>query len=253
MEYCGNSLQKTMITRYNFSQQIESYIYKWLLNTAKGLQCMHSAKYAHLDIKPANIVIDTQTQESKLIDFGLTFNFSQPDYRLPFAGTMNFISPEMILDIHNVKSVEKCDVYSLGISFIECAFAFHYRETYRICRARNLEVMDSVFRHVPTIKEIQSQSQSQSLQQVLKLLVVERDDNNALRINRVDYNTNYIVYETTITDKPDTLKYTVGDLYKDVLNIHAKYPIFRKMIVRNPNDRCTIQTIIDECLSKVSY
>ena len=273
MEYCGNSLQKTMITHHDFSEQIESYIYKWLLNTAKGLQCMHSANYAHLDIKPANIVIDTHTQESKLIDFGLIFNFPvhTSAYKLPFAGTPNYMSPE-IIKRSEVSSVQKCDVYSLGITFIECAFAFHYNHRYNECKNNKKSsslsyLMQDIFRYVPPVE-----SQSESKLESLTLLPVIENKSGYLTIIAQKHPIGTIVYTKkadtdtenadtdtkkadTDTKKADTdtetINYTLGDLYRDILDIHEKYPILRRMIIEDHNGRCTIDDVISACKTKL--
>ena len=244
MEYCGSSLNEHMKTGPNFGvEQIKPNIYKWLLNTAKGLQCMHGEKYAHLDIKPANIVIDTQTQESKLIDFGLIFNFSKytSARKLPFAGTLDYMSPEMIKRSTG-SSAQGCDVYSLGITFIECAFAFHYYDTYNECK-NNKEslsyLMYDIFRYVPPVE---SQPELKSL--ILSSVIQNNDgDWNIIDENHPIDKT--IVY--TKNTGTESINYTLGDLYRDILDIHKKYPIFRKMIIEDPNGRCSIDEVISVC------
>lgn len=40
--------------------------------------------------------------------------------------------------------------------------------------------------------------------------------------------------------------YTLGDLYTDIMDIHNKYPIFRKMIEIEPRKRYSIKDVIHE-------
>jgi serine/threonine protein kinase len=240
MEYCGNSLEKKM-----FVPQLEItpiHIYKWLLNTAKGLKCMHKNNYAHLDIKPANIVID-ELLNSKLIDFGLTYNFSGHNYSSNFniVGTPDFMSPEMI----NIKvsSFEKCDIYSLGITFIECAFAFHYNDDYNNCfrTVASLSLLTSLLRYIPSEDELTSPPQ---IPKILKLSSVA-NSGGYISINNPKYEIESII--TEYDKENNQFVYNLKDLYLKIIDIHKKYSLFRKMIQIKPDKRCDIDYIIENC------
>ena len=242
MEYCGISLQNNMYNR-SITDVSPLHIYKWLLHIAEGLQCMHKNKYAHLDIKPDNIVLD-ENLNSKLIDFGLTFNYLNPDYQsqLNSVGTRDFMSPEMIN--RSVLSVEKCDVYSLGITFIECAFALHYRDVYIDCfkKDASLSLLTSLLRYIPLEDELKLSPQI-PVTLTLSLPVTNSDGNIA--INDITYKISDTI--TTYHRQNTPFKYNLKDLYLKIIDIHKNYPLFREMIKINPLDRCDINHIIAEC------
>ena len=79
----------------------------------------HECGYLHLDIKPANILID-EDGYIKLSDYGLCHKISSLN-KLDdiFEGDSKYISPE----VFNRKSPKdlnsKCDIFSLGLSILE--------------------------------------------------------------------------------------------------------------------------------------
>lgn len=82
---------------------------------AKGLEHCHDNLIAHLDIKPANILI-TSMGQCKLADFGCSQNLNTEDEQKPVecdtVGTPGYQAPEMF----KLKVVQlKCDIFSLGI------------------------------------------------------------------------------------------------------------------------------------------
>jgi serine/threonine protein kinase len=206
MEYCGSNLYDTVTKSKFTTEEIKPNVYKWLINTAKGLQCMHNSKYAHLDIKPDNIVIDEQ-QESKLIDFGLIFDFTK-NTDINTNGTLDYMPFER-LD-NNATDAEKCDVYSLGITFIECAFALHYPNRYKhIYQGTNLPTVLNTFYGILRAEHVVLQSTPPTL----TLLIIDNDhfELSGWKIYKINKN---FLHE-----------YTLRDLYMDIMTIHTNYPI----------------------------
>ena len=105
-------------------QDVESLIKEWedmpslpwetvfnvLLGAATGLHYMHSRKFIHKDVKPANIMIDMQGVV-KLIDLGLaqTCQGSIAEQGSS-SGTCGYMAPEVMKQSISTS----CDVYSLG-------------------------------------------------------------------------------------------------------------------------------------------
>ena len=61
-----------------------------------AIECMHSHKIIHQDIKPANIVFESNMQDIKLIDMGIS-NKIRGEVTIPdrdMAGTKRYMSPE---------------------------------------------------------------------------------------------------------------------------------------------------------------
>jgi serine/threonine protein kinase len=238
MEYCGDSLKHIM--NKNNIEITSHHIYQWLLNTAKGLKCMHQNNYAHLDIKPANIVID-ELLNSKLIDFGLALHFNQ---KIIPRGTDFYIPPEMAQLNIDISLVEKCDVYSLGISFIECLYALDYHDTYIQCLNTQIAVMamNVVMRYVPPINPPEPQPPTD----MLNLFFVYTDEKNVLIKESFNEDKNTVIFTKT-NENEEHAYYRLGDLYIDIMTIHTKYPILRRMIIEDPNDRCSIDEVISAC------
>ncbi len=89
---------------------------------AKGLAHLHEQGMVHRDVKPDNILIDSDGQ-AKILDFGLTLvNQKGNDEEFSLAmifgheclGTADYIAPEQSLDSMAVDG--RADIYSLGCS-----------------------------------------------------------------------------------------------------------------------------------------
>ncbi|CAL4990464.1 unnamed protein product [Urochloa decumbens] len=89
---------------------------------AHGLIYLHEQQYVHLDLKPDNVLIDSD-MNPKITDFGRARMLDQgddvttrdTDYLL--AGTMGYMPPEYIME--GIVS-KMYDVYSFGVILLEC-------------------------------------------------------------------------------------------------------------------------------------
>ncbi|MGM9847342.1 MAG: serine/threonine-protein kinase [Muribaculaceae bacterium] len=76
---------------------------------------LHSVGIIHRDLKPANIIVTSNGENIKIIDFGLSDTDSHSVLKQP-AGTVSYMSPEQraafLPDVKN-------DIYSLGVIFSE--------------------------------------------------------------------------------------------------------------------------------------
>lgn len=82
----------------------------------RGLEAMHSRNMVHLDLKPGNVMMNQNSLEPKLIDFGM----ATPPDDLPtdkLCGTALYISPEIIDDTQ--KPHFGSDIYALGTMLYE--------------------------------------------------------------------------------------------------------------------------------------
>ena len=86
------------------------------------LEKIHAAKIIHKDINPANIVLNTTTEELEIIDFGIASILHQenPSLKSPnvLEGTLAYISPEQTGRM-NRRLDYRSDLYSLGVTFYE--------------------------------------------------------------------------------------------------------------------------------------
>ena len=131
-----------LITRSKSGRLSERQIHYWLCQIIRGLKYLHDQDISHLDIKPANIlykpVIETlaggqkrKVLVFKLTDFGMARKVGK-DEKLDFhyLGTHMYKSPE-------TRQLRYCyaypyDIYSLGITVLECVAGKHALEPVRM-------------------------------------------------------------------------------------------------------------------------
>ena len=78
-----------------------------ILHTARALKACHDVNYAHLDVKPDNVLLGCGGRVAKLCDFGMAA-------RAPAArrfGTLLFVAPEVLRD---GRAGTPADCWSLG-------------------------------------------------------------------------------------------------------------------------------------------
>ena len=79
----------------------------------EGLEYLHSQNIVHLDIKPENIVCESQDSfHIKLVDFGLSRRLTEERDICVMQGTPDFVSPEVI----NFEPIGTgSDMWSVGV------------------------------------------------------------------------------------------------------------------------------------------
>lgn len=117
-DFGGESLTKIIATR-RFSL-IE--FLKLAIQITEILSEIHTANIIHKDINPSNIVLNLETQQLKIIDFGISTARSRETLTLKnptvLEGTLAYISPEQTGRMN--RSVDyRTDFYSLGATFYQ--------------------------------------------------------------------------------------------------------------------------------------
>lgn len=122
MDYIdGNTLKDYIDAKIRFNEQ---QIIKWLKQLCEALDYLHTQTPAiiHSDIKPSNIMIDTNG-DIRLIDFNISFD--EDDVKQISGYTASYASPEQILkaqtysqggNYRDIKLDAKSDIFSLGAS-----------------------------------------------------------------------------------------------------------------------------------------
>jgi len=112
MELCAGDLTKLIqkkLSHRDFTKQLMKSLTEQVLK-------LHNVGYAHMDLKPENVVNLQSTNQLRLIDFETS---TKSQLLNELVGTPNFIPPEVLKGVdYNPKLV---DVWSLGICFIYIA------------------------------------------------------------------------------------------------------------------------------------
>lgn len=92
------------------------------LQLANGLTALHIHHIIHKDIKPANIIVNLNTGQTKITDFSISSRLSIEnqlfDSQNLFEGTLIYISPEQTGRMNRAVDY-RTDFYSLGVVFYE--------------------------------------------------------------------------------------------------------------------------------------
>ena len=117
-DFGGESLKQIV-------EQVRLNLKKYLqlgIKITQSLGNIHHAGIIHKDINPANIVYNPQTEQLKIIDFGIAtlLNSENPTLKNPslLEGTLAYISPEQTGRMN--RSLDyRSDFYSLGVTLYE--------------------------------------------------------------------------------------------------------------------------------------
>ena len=109
LDYCeGGDIEHLVSSRLISQESIKYYIAEIIL----GLEHIHNLDILYRDLKPANILIDSDGH-LKLADFGLARNFSSEDSIVStLVGSPGYISPEILC---RETLLAASDIYSLGV------------------------------------------------------------------------------------------------------------------------------------------
>ncbi|HOV14836.1 MAG TPA: serine/threonine-protein kinase PknK, partial [Spirochaetota bacterium] len=117
-DFGGVSLDK-----YKLTEKIDLKLFlKIAIKMVNVLSEIHKKHIIHKDIKPHNILINSKTLEVKVIDFGISSQFTKETQKIvnpdKLEGTLFYISPEQTGRMN--RSIDyRTDFYSLGITFYE--------------------------------------------------------------------------------------------------------------------------------------
>jgi serine/threonine protein kinase len=88
--------------------------YDLLQQIVEGFVFLHGHGVAHLDLKSANIVIDTSSGRLYIIDYGLAHKVNGPDDTVSgFRGTKHWVAPEIEDDDYAYSAI-RADLWAVG-------------------------------------------------------------------------------------------------------------------------------------------
>ena len=126
MEFIDGMELEKFIDTVSYDDQA---IIKIITQLVFGLQALHKSGFAHLDIKPANIMINPVTLEVKIVDLGLACDTNQCGK----AGTPIFMEPGIR---GSLKSRQSGDIWALGIVLLMMIIGID--KTYSLIRSRKI-------------------------------------------------------------------------------------------------------------------
>jgi len=142
---------------------------KIFIQVVRAIQKCHQNGVVHRDVKDENVLVDPETFEAKIIDFGCADRLKDGDYN-EFAGTPEFYPPEWFTQ-RRYKG-ERLDAWSLGVllytmiesdipkvlnnqgEYLEITFKRSKEEISDQCRSLILRIMQIDENLRPTLSEI---------------------------------------------------------------------------------------------------
>lgn len=104
----GVDLSDYITERRRLSEEKAVFILQQICST---INYLHSIHICHRDIKLDNIMINPDTLETKLIDFGFATKCSDRERLKGKIGTPYYVAPEVLKGTYG----KECDMWSLGI------------------------------------------------------------------------------------------------------------------------------------------
>jgi eukaryotic-like serine/threonine-protein kinase len=114
-EYCDGETLKERIDRMGKLPLDEAAAYA--IEVGRGLQAAHARRLVHRDVKPQNVLIDSEGR-AKVTDFGIARELEQDGLTATgrVLGTTDYVSPEQAMG----RGVDaRSDIYSLGVLLYE--------------------------------------------------------------------------------------------------------------------------------------
>ncbi len=114
-EYCDGETLKQRIDRMGMLPLDEAAAYA--IEVGRGLQAAHARRLVHRDVKPQNVLIDSEGR-AKVTDFGIARELEQTGLTATgrVLGTTDYVSPEQAMG----QAVDdRSDIYSLGVLLYE--------------------------------------------------------------------------------------------------------------------------------------
>jgi glycogen synthase kinase 3 beta len=97
------------------------FIKLFIFQLFAGLQYIHSIGITHRDLKPPNLIVDPETGELKICDFGSAKMLQPGDSSVSYIASRFYRAPELIYDCTTY--TEAIDIWAAGCVFAEAIMA----------------------------------------------------------------------------------------------------------------------------------
>jgi serine/threonine protein kinase len=171
----GKTLQSVLKKSIFQKKLSQAKIYDMMLSILTSLAYVASQGIMHRDLKPGNILIDSN-EKLYIGDFGLSTFIKRPKYLFKRCGTPGYMAPEVFCYNEKLSHTfydDKCDVFSVGCIFYQMLFGsklFNNKEPDGILKDN--KNFDAYSKNVYNIhKEVQNKS-SKISKDALKLLLL---------------------------------------------------------------------------------
>lgn len=143
------------LTEYAEKNNNLELIFKELI---KSLKKLHSKGFAHMDVKPDNIII-SENSKVYLVDLGISCFDNKC-----IGGTKKFLPPDLSFGDISVKERQRADVWAIGLSFARSIGQSDYAK----------KVTEQILNDLPTSDIPKNLKISPYLKKVLRLLDVSK-------------------------------------------------------------------------------
>lgn len=165
---------------YGFNKHKAKTISK---NIIRAVRRLHELGIAHRDLKPENIMIQPQTLDIRLIDFGMACAGEACQQEKIPKGTPVYMAPELFFRSprqptgFTMEEMQKTDLYSLGIII---SILFHPKKNLFLHQVVRPYTINNLFRFY------RNRNITQILERLNKSLVADPLDSTTLRLIEMD-------------------------------------------------------------------
>ena len=106
----GKELFDYIVSNKKLSEYESCLFYQQIIS---GIEYLHKIKYVHRDIKPENLLINEETKELKIVDFGLSNIYTSKTLLESACGSPSYAAPEML--VGKKYRAPPVDIWSSGI------------------------------------------------------------------------------------------------------------------------------------------
>lgn len=118
MEYIPETIHRTLRNHTKAKKLVPiMYTKVYMFQVARSLAYIHSLGICHRDIKPQNLLLNAQTQETKLCDFGSAKMLIKGEPNVAYICSRYYRAPELVFEATEYTTA--IDVWSLGCVLAE--------------------------------------------------------------------------------------------------------------------------------------